>query len=930
MNQICRNCSRVNPSEAAYCYYDGVQLNGHGDLPTGGGSISFSNWVFPNPFVFPSGEVCRNFPELARACCKNSQGANDLLGQGFLESFLGSLGRVDLALAAREAARHPDRERGLDDFLAKLPGTVLEPARLEAEPREIDLGTVAVGEERCFELVLRNAGDRLVFGKAAADDCPWLVLGGSGTAEKLFQFADKAVVPVRIRPDRLRAYAKPQKGEIVVESNGGNIIVPVSVMVPIKPFPEGVLAGAVTPRQMAEKAKANQAPAAALIESGAVARWYELNGWVYPVQGPSASGLAAIQQLFEALGLVKPPKVEIAEPAIALGGRPGERLEHTLNVTTPENRPVYAHAVSDEPWLTVGKAVCRGRSAALPLMIEAVPHQPGKSLRARLKVTANGNKQFDVPLVLAVVDAPPVGPAAPSGATHPTAAIGTPVGPPGVPTAVDPVPLTPVLAPAVAALAPLTEVALAVPVAASPVPAPVAAPKRIGAERRRQLLRLIPVVVVVIGLLTAVGRDVSFRSIDERTEIPPIDSNALVKLKFHDVVQTGDFVTTPSMRFGLLMPDRKTPDHDAKAKRLTYDLFGRTSNTCVRVDGFEFLLGDPRGGQWELPINQALGTDALENNRKRIGARSKWLYSNPDITIEQLVEIVPGGLSPDGSKRLLDTCLVRYVLTNRSATIGHKVGLRFLLDTYIGANDGVPFTIPGEKDLCNTFKDFDKADKVPDFISALERQNVKDPGTVAYVSLKVGGGLEAPTRVTLGSWPNGDLYKVDQAKGDKAKRQNTMWEVPLFSMQETVLKSKDNPNGDSAVTLYWAEEELKPGKTRQMGFAYGLGSVTGDSGNGTLGLTSGGELVAGKEFTLTAYVKDPVQNQKVKLELPPSLVFVDDKDTKDVAGAGPGSVSTVTWHVKASKSGVFTLKLSSDGVKLEHKVVVRPDKEYLN
>ena len=107
----------------------------------------------------------------------------------------------------------------------------LEPAKLEVDPPEIDLGTVQVGEERRFDVVLRNGGDRLVFGKAAADECPWLVLGDSGASEKLFQFVDQAVIPVRVRPDRLRAYTKPQKGEIVLESNGGNLIVAVSVTV---------------------------------------------------------------------------------------------------------------------------------------------------------------------------------------------------------------------------------------------------------------------------------------------------------------------------------------------------------------------------------------------------------------------------------------------------------------------------------------------------------------------------------------------------------------------------------------------------------------------------------------------------------------------------------------------------------------------------
>src|SRR5207247_1881855 len=109
----------------------------------------------------------------------------------------------------------------------------------------------------------------------------------------------------------------------ILETSGGTVAVPVHVRVPVKPFPEGSLAGAITPRQLAEKAKANTAAAAVLIESGAVARWYESNGWTYPVQGPAASGLAAVQQLFEALGLVKSPKVELSESSVSLNGEPG-------------------------------------------------------------------------------------------------------------------------------------------------------------------------------------------------------------------------------------------------------------------------------------------------------------------------------------------------------------------------------------------------------------------------------------------------------------------------------------------------------------------------------------------------------------------------------------------------------------------------------
>ena len=91
----------------------------------------------------------------------------------------------------------------------------------------------------------------------------------------------------------------------------------------------------------------------ALFETGAVARWFAENGWIYPVQGPAGSGLGAVQQFFEALGLAKAPQVMIDRQSIALVGAVGQRLQTTLKVETPEKRPVYAHATADEPWLDV-------------------------------------------------------------------------------------------------------------------------------------------------------------------------------------------------------------------------------------------------------------------------------------------------------------------------------------------------------------------------------------------------------------------------------------------------------------------------------------------------------------------------------------------------------------------------------------------------
>src|SRR5262249_22643385 len=159
----------------------------------------------------------------------------------------------------------------------------------------------------------------------------WLAFGQAGSGpKKVFQFCHRADVPIEVVGQRLHASLKPLEGRIIIESNGGTATVPVRVTVPTTPFPDGGLQGALTPRQLAEKAKAAPKAAAAYFEGGAVAEWYAANGWIYPVRVPVASGLAAVQQYFEALSLVKPPRVAVATEGVRLGGEPGEAVSHIL------------------------------------------------------------------------------------------------------------------------------------------------------------------------------------------------------------------------------------------------------------------------------------------------------------------------------------------------------------------------------------------------------------------------------------------------------------------------------------------------------------------------------------------------------------------------------------------------------------------------
>ncbi len=507
MPQICRQCSRANPVEALYCHFDGVLLRRSQEVPGDGSKIDYGTRAFAHPFVFAPGKVCRNFQELALACQADPAAARELLSRGYLENFLSSQGRMDLARAAAEAAQAPDPSRGLDDFLGQLPGNVLRPAQLRLGAREIDLGVLRVGMDRRFELTVHNDGQRLLYGTVRSE-CTWLVLGErAGVRQKHLEVADRTVVPVRVEGRSLRAYHKPQTGQLAVNTNGGREIVVVRILVPVQPFPEGILMGAISPREMAAKAKHHPKEAAALIESGAVARWYQANGWTYPVQGPAASGIGAVQQLFEALGLVQAPRVQVGMAELHLDAWPGESVESTIPVSTNERRPVVAYGVSDQPWLHVRPTVYQRRTALIPLAVPVVPHEPGVTLGARVTITANGNQRFEVHVWLAVHGESPRATAAepepiPLLEVPAPAAIGVYVSEhPAEPSILLPdVELPLATAPGEPEVIPLTE------------PEVVSAPLPLYQRPSQRWWRhLVPLLLLVLGLGAAVGHDTFLR-----------------------------------------------------------------------------------------------------------------------------------------------------------------------------------------------------------------------------------------------------------------------------------------------------------------------------------------------------------------------------------------------------------------------------------
>jgi hypothetical protein len=140
--------------------------------------------------------------------------------------------------------------------------------------------------------------------------------------------------------------------------------------------------------------KANPRPAIPLLHAGDVARWFEANGWPYPVVGPTAPGMAAVQQLFEGLGLAKPPRVRLTAGEATFATEDDDVLHGQVELIADERKWLHAWAESTVPWLRVTTAHASGpQRVCLEYEIDSAVLPVGRH-EALLRITANSGQQL--------------------------------------------------------------------------------------------------------------------------------------------------------------------------------------------------------------------------------------------------------------------------------------------------------------------------------------------------------------------------------------------------------------------------------------------------------------------------------------------------------------------------------------------------------
>jgi len=382
------------------------------------------------------------------------------------------------------------------------------------------------------------------------------------------------------------------------------------------------------------------------------------------------------------------------------------------------------------------------------------------------------------------------------------------------------------------------------------------------------------------GLYLYGGRNDTFLADkDKPGDIKPLDNDHRIAIQFSEDTQ----------RFGIALTKLRDPRFPEKYKQLTSHERGLMNNTCIRIDSFDFVFGRENPGfKYARDKNNKLIKEQKTGDRQWT---STMTVETMKISVSQIVEIVVGEQT-----QLYDTLLVKYVVENKDVK-EHTVGLRFMLDSYIGANDGVPFLVPpGEAassgQLIDSLATFEKT-KVPDFLRALESSDLNDKNaTVAELGLKL-AGLEPIQKVVICRWP--------QDQGASEAR----WEWKYDAI------NKDPRNLDSCVVMYWDKLALKAGESKTMGFTYGLGRIADGSEKVPMRLLAGGAAKVGRTFALTTYVKGARNGEKVRLQLPEGLeLAAGQKAEQEMKVEAGKEYAQVSWRVQAKKAGKFRVLAS--------------------
>lgn len=385
--------------------------------------------------------------------------------------------------------------------------------------------------------------------------------------------------------------------------------------------------------------------------------------------------------------------------------------------------------------------------------------------------------------------------------------------------------------------------------------------------------------------------------------------NAVIQNDFIRVVVNGSESATGRFSMDTTGGDPRNPA--TKNQQLIYGGAAPwTSFTTVQIDGTNYVFGgrtERRAGKnanyGELVSAPAVKDDVITTT-----------YKFDEILVTQEITLVRG------TSRMLDTARIAYRISNKG-TSTHQVGLRMLLDTKLGPNDGAPVRVINQSKPISTPVAIDGGD-LPAFWLAFD--NYDNP-TVVSQGIFAGEGSDAtrPDNVVYADW--GTLAdNVWEPELNTMQGFHRKWEGEDFDPEAA---EEDLDELDTACALYWNAAPVAAGKQTTLITNYGMGYM--NPGHGILSILSNApadttfEYERTQPFSVTAFLKNSgdfdAKNAVLKLILPEGLTLVGgSKQTQTIPDFKVKDEFQSSWILmptgKVSGEAVIRIKVSSDNV----------------
>jgi hypothetical protein len=300
-----------------------------------------------------------------------------------------------------------------------------------------------------------------------------------------------------------------------------------------------------------------------------------------------------------------------------------------------------------------------------------------------------------------------------------------------------------------------------------------------------------------------------------------------------------------------------------------------TTFAAVKIDNNEYVFGKN--------YNQVIANGDKKDN----SIESVLEYDN-NIVVYQTLSFVKGKTTGN-----MDTLKIEYKIENKDSK-SHNVEVKLTLDTYLGNNDGAPFSIPSVG-IITTDKMFSDAN-IPDFWYALD--NIQEPSISAIGVLKV-DGYPLPKKVLFTNWPN--LYYSKQ------------W-IPKLE-EGRKFKSSIITGTDSACAIYCGPMTISAGETYKCCFLYGIYGITLQSAElFDIAVAVPKKVKQGSNFVVTCDIQNktefPMDTLEVELILPEEIINVEPEKEplkKNVKNLPSKEITKFYWTLqgKQKKDDLF-------------------------